>query len=218
MALSPDGTLLYTMPDRLCGVDLYEPKGLKFGDKANPEAAQVFNGAAGPDQLVVADGRVLALSDNGQNVRVLSPDKGNEMSPSPLPTGATQGNVSLRTVGPRVYVISPHSICGYNLDHPDESSDFTPATPLPTIRDAFIGKRHLVLLRSTHGARRRSGRHHRKLPPACLRPLSASRANRGNPPARPDADHQPRCRHRSGWQAGRRRLLLTGASIARPIS
>ncbi len=146
MTLSPDGTLIYTMPDRLCGVDLYEAgKGLKFGDRANPEAAQVFSGAAGLDQLVVADGRVLALADGGQYVRVLSPDKGTEIS-QPLPTNSQAWNVSLRVVGPHLYVINQHSALGYDLAHPDDTSTSAEAIPTPSIRDAFIGKRHLVLL------------------------------------------------------------------------
>jgi hypothetical protein len=140
--------LLYTLPDRLCGKDLYEPdKGLKFGDSASSENNPVFAGISGAEQLVVADGRVLSVSDSGQFVRVLSLDDGRETS-NPLSTGANNvTSVSLRLVGPRLYVISQRAVCGYNLDHPEDSwPPLREARLTPNVRDAFIGKRHLVLL------------------------------------------------------------------------
>ena len=145
MALAPDGTLLFTLPDRLCAVDLYEPRRdeLKFGDKIDSPMA--FAGANGPDQLVTADGRVLAVADNGQFVRVLSIDSGKEVA-QPLSTGASNWNVSLRVVGPRLYVINQHAAMGYSLDHPEESWSGPVDPKAPMVRDAFIGKRHLVLL------------------------------------------------------------------------
>ena len=114
IALLPDGTLLYTLPDRLCGKDLYEPqKGLKFGDSTTMENNPVFAGVSGDDQLVVAEGRVLAVSNNG-SVRVLSLDDGHE-SNNALGTGENNAaNVWLRLVGPRLYVISQRS-AGCNL-------------------------------------------------------------------------------------------------------
>lgn len=146
MTMSPDGTLLFTLPDRLCGIDLYEPnKGFKYGEKPNPEAGQVFIGAMRWDQLVVAEGRVLAVADNGQFVRVISVERGNELT-APLPTKSSNWNVGLRVVGPRMYVINQHSPLSYSLDHPDESWEGLANTENPTVRDAFVGKRHLVLL------------------------------------------------------------------------
>jgi hypothetical protein len=149
MVIAPDGTLLYTMPDRLCGVDLYEPaKGMKFGDRPTPDAAQVFTGAEGVDQLIVADGRVLALADNGQFVRVLSPDDGKEMPRMPpLTTGANNFNVQIRVVGPRIYIVNQKTVMGYSLDKPDDNwTGLLDPQMGPNIREAFIGKRHIVLL------------------------------------------------------------------------
>jgi outer membrane protein assembly factor BamB len=146
MTLSPDGTLLFTMPDRLCGIDLYEPaKNFKFGEKPSGDGSQMFAGGTRWDQLVVADGRVLAVADGGQSVRVLSPDKGTEVT-TPLATKANTWNVGLRVVGPRVYIINQHAPLGYSLDHPEEIWEGLANTENPTVRDAFVGKQHLVLL------------------------------------------------------------------------
>ncbi len=152
MTLAPDGTLLYTMPDHLCGVDLYEPtKEPKFGrDHANGDGPMAFAGAIGPDQLVAADGRVLALSDGGQYVRVLSADNGNQLGQA-LQTGSINWNVSLRVVGPRLYVINSHAAMGYSLDHPEEIWPGVIDPQESIVRDAFVGKRHLVLLSLLEG-------------------------------------------------------------------
>jgi hypothetical protein len=147
MALSPDGTLLYTLPNRLCAKDLYEPKKeLKFGESSSIENNPAFSGMVGPEQLVVADGRVLAVSDNGQIVRVLSLEDGHESS-NPLNTGANSANVWLRVVGSRLYCVSQRTACAYNLNDPDDHWPPSMEVRLtPNVRDAFIGKRHLVLL------------------------------------------------------------------------
>jgi hypothetical protein len=149
MTFSPDGTLLFTLPDRLCGVDLYAPaRGMKFGERPNPEGGQLFTGAEGLDQLIVADGRVLALADNGQFLRVLSPDDGKEVPRmQPIQTGSTGFAVQLRVVGPRLYVINQKTVLSYNLDKPDENwTGNTDPQMAVNVRDAFVGKKHIVLL------------------------------------------------------------------------
>lgn len=146
MALSPDGTLLYTLPDRLCGKDLYDPrKEMKFGSRPMSEGSAMFAGATRPDQLLVAEGRVLAVADNGQFVRVLSSDDGTEIN-RPLNTGATNWNVWCQVVGPRLYAFNAKTVLSYSLDRPDENWSGSQDLRTPTIRDAFIGKRHIVLL------------------------------------------------------------------------
>jgi outer membrane protein assembly factor BamB len=152
MALSPDGTLVYSLPDRVCGKDLYEPgKTLKFGDSPlQPDGSRVLENATGPDQLLISEGRILALSDQGQTVRVLSSEDGKEI-PRQLSSNAGQPpnnwKVWMRVVGPRVYVFSRRSVRNYNLDHPEQNGSMD-ADPrgTPAVRDAFIGKRQVVLL------------------------------------------------------------------------
>jgi outer membrane protein assembly factor BamB len=159
IALAPDGTLLYTRPDRVCGKDLYEPgNSLKFGgDSATaPEGAgQVFNrtGAPGGDdldtaaeQIVVAQGRIYAVADHGQFVRVLSLYDGREIGHK-LQTEAKDWNVRLRVVGPRLYVFTSETAFSYHVVREDESWMGTiDRFQRPTVRDFFIGKSHVVLL------------------------------------------------------------------------
>ncbi|MDB5303459.1 MAG: bamB 4 [Phycisphaerales bacterium] len=161
LALAADGTLVYTMPDRLCLKDLYKP----WGDSpekevlANP-GLPPFGGATQPDQLLISEGRILALADNGSEkyVRVHSLETG---QPVPLRYRSPQGDqdvdrilstgkswgVSLRVVGPHLYVVGPDAVISYNLDRPAETwtSTVDPTSPL-NVRDMFIGQEFLVLL------------------------------------------------------------------------
>ncbi|MEO6434855.1 MAG: PQQ-binding-like beta-propeller repeat protein, partial [Tepidisphaeraceae bacterium] len=153
LTLSPDGTLLYTLPDRVCGKDLYEPGNqLKFGDKPlSGDGNRMFDGAGGPDQLVVAEGRILAVADQGQFVRQISPDDGREMSgTNALATSSNPNdwNVQVRVVGPRVYVFNSRTVTSYNLDRLDETWTGLSGPPrgAPTVRHAWIGREHVVLL------------------------------------------------------------------------
>ena len=67
MALAIDGTLVYTLPDRICLKDLYkpwpDPTDRENSDNAN--GPPPFVGATQPDQLQVSEGRILALADSG---------------------------------------------------------------------------------------------------------------------------------------------------------
>jgi hypothetical protein len=160
MALSPDGTLVYSLPDRICGKDLYEPgKSLKFGDNPLSPNNRPFELAGGPDQLVVSQGRILALADQGQFVRVLSLEDGKEMRgqlqlSTSAPPPPNNWRVWMRVVGPRLYIFNQRTLTSYNLDRPSENwSPFVSATPQRAVRDAFIGKRHIVLLSQLADAR-----------------------------------------------------------------
>ena len=65
---SADGTLVYTLPDRLCLKDLY-----KIGSNWDEDVKQVngpqgmalYAGATQPGQLIIAEGRILAVADSG---------------------------------------------------------------------------------------------------------------------------------------------------------
>lgn len=67
LALAVDGTLVYTLPDRICLKDLYKP----WPDPTDRENADngngppPFVGATQPDQLQISEGRILALADAG---------------------------------------------------------------------------------------------------------------------------------------------------------
>ena len=137
LALSADGTLVYTLPDRLCLKNLYAPwPDSSDREVQGPAGMPPFGGAPQPDQLVIAEGRILALADNGTDkyVRVHSLETGN---PIPLKIASPQGdqevdrvltagknwNVSLRVRRPaplcgeprRRYLLQPRPP-GRNLD------------------------------------------------------------------------------------------------------
>jgi len=69
------------MYDREALKQLVRDKALKFGDqpannRANGNVNRPFDGAIGPDQLVVTEEKILALGDQGQFIYVLSLDTG----------------------------------------------------------------------------------------------------------------------------------------------
>jgi outer membrane protein assembly factor BamB/tetratricopeptide (TPR) repeat protein len=150
LALSPEGTLVYTLPDKLCLKDLYKPwdEEEKVAQSAGPNgtpAQPIYIGASQPGQLVIAEGRILALADsistltgvgvpsNEKYVRVHSLETGQMLSmrytadgskrevDQILTSGTKDWNVMIRNVGARVYVVGPKQVYGYNLDKPGES-------------------------------------------------------------------------------------------------
>jgi outer membrane protein assembly factor BamB len=135
LALADDGTLVYTLADRLCIQDLFDatpgPDGMepKFATVPAPEAPQIFSSATDPSQLLIAQGRVFALSDQGKSVRVYDlttgkswtfrgPD-GQDHADLPLSTDSFGSpNVTLRIHGRYLYVLSPQNLKAYEIDHP----------------------------------------------------------------------------------------------------
>jgi hypothetical protein len=73
IALAADGTLVYTLNDRICGVSLYEPKREGGWETAGQGG---FMGQTAPDQLLISANRILATTDAGQYVRVYALDNG----------------------------------------------------------------------------------------------------------------------------------------------
>lgn len=67
MALAIDGTLVYTLPDRICLKDLYKPwpDPTDRENSDNGNGPPPFVGATQPDQLQISEGRILALADSG---------------------------------------------------------------------------------------------------------------------------------------------------------
>jgi outer membrane protein assembly factor BamB/tetratricopeptide (TPR) repeat protein len=166
MALSADGTLVYTLPDRLCLKNLYaawpDPSDREVIAANGISPFRVADGAAsGPDQLVIAEGRILALADEGGRrvVRVHSLETGN---PIPLRFAAPQGNqqidkeliagtkwdVSLHVLGSHVYAIGSDIQASYNLDEAADSwvKDVSSDPPRGPVRDVIFGKRYLVMI------------------------------------------------------------------------
>ena len=157
MALSPDGTLVWTTPGQLCGKYLFEPgKELNFQVPEQPDNNPRYMNATLPEQLVIANGQILVVTDNGQYVRVHALEDGKPTADSkPLFTGAQAPGVTLRTLGSRLYVVHPTGAVSYNLDRPSEDKWGLPPgniQPKPSVRDAMIGRDYLVLIDQLGGA------------------------------------------------------------------
>lgn len=161
MALTADGTLAYTLTDKLCLQDLYKPwTSDSDREVAGSTGTPPYVGATEPDQLLIADGRILALSDNGSEkyVSLYSLETG---LPIPLKfrsplgdkevdrrlTAGKSWNVTLRLAGPKLYVVSPGQVFGYNLDHPDQTWATLPGqVPAVDVVDVVIGQKHLAVI------------------------------------------------------------------------
>jgi hypothetical protein len=175
LALSADGTLVYTLPDRLVLKDLYKWNDAS-GERPIPGAAQQppYTGAVRPEQLVLAEGRILALADGGPQIG-LSPDKyvrlhsletglalplkyktgkGDEEVDRVLTTFNKGWDVALRVVGPHLYVVGGRAVVSYNLDRPSETWTTWDTLPTGNIRDAFIGQNFLAVLEQPEGVNR----------------------------------------------------------------
>jgi hypothetical protein len=148
LALSPDGKLVYTLPDQLRMRDLYD--GWTDQEKSyspnppNGAAVRLFEGATQPGQLIIAEGRILALADNAAaptsdfrgslaSQKYVSVFSLETLLPIPLAvdgggnvremnqmltTETTEWSATLQSVGSRLYVLSKQRIHGYDLEQP----------------------------------------------------------------------------------------------------
>jgi hypothetical protein len=164
IALSPDGTLVYTLPDRVCLKDLYRPWDQKEIEKQAAPGQASFMGLGGPDQLIISENRILALTDSGTGdrgpgekfVRLYSLETGEPMMlnvadgqqvEKALSIGSKSPDVVLRVVGPRVYMIAPDAAICYNLENPEDHYQmFDQESEGMGAQLAFIGQDYLVLL------------------------------------------------------------------------
>ncbi|MDP9175127.1 MAG: PQQ-binding-like beta-propeller repeat protein [Planctomycetota bacterium] len=164
LALAADGTLAYTTSDHLSLIDLFgvdigdngmEPK---FTADAPAGNAQIFQNQTLPEQLLVHNGRVFAISDWGKSLRIFSLDTGKPWQfhskeaqadvDAVLPTlSNNSANVTLHISGSYVYACGPQSLTGYQMDRPwiYWSSDLK-TRPRGVFEQLLIGKDYLIAL------------------------------------------------------------------------
>jgi hypothetical protein len=167
VALASDGTLVWVMPDRVAGKDLFEPGDvLRFGDAplatagANPPPLLT---ASGNDQFIVADGRILAVADMGANVWVMSLDqgvmlRGSDGAEMRLSTRAPQGaeaGPEMRVVGSMLHIANqkPASIVTYDLNQPGWFWDGNGIDNL-SLRQVLLAREQLVIVSERAGRKR----------------------------------------------------------------
>jgi hypothetical protein len=158
--LSPDGKIVYLTQEQLCGKDLFEP-----GDKLSftvpgtrrDNNRPAYEGALSPDHLVIAQGRILVVAENGEFLNIDSLETGQILRynnadgqelEARLSTDAHDWRVALQTAGPYVYAIGQRAtLVAYNMDRPDETwNRFSERDGSWQTRDAIIGKDHVLAL------------------------------------------------------------------------
>jgi hypothetical protein len=164
MALGADGTLVYTLPDRLCIQDLFEAnlgeQGMepKFSTDPSPQPPGIFFGLNQPNQLIVHSGRAFAVSDQGKLVRIYSLDTGKpwryhsmdanaDVDPQ-LPTDSSgSSTVTLHISGNFLYVLSPGNLKVYRIDSPDVTwNTFSSMSETRDYEQLLFGKDYLIIL------------------------------------------------------------------------
>jgi len=157
-ALAADGTLVYVLPDRVCAKDLYDPgEQLNWEVPGQAPGRRVYDGAVLPDHLLIQDGRVIVLSDEGQFVRMHSLQtgrlirypigEGGREVEALLATGTQGWDTRLMVDGTYLYVMSPRTMLAYNLENPQQTwQGFNDPAASRNYRDAMIGSDYIVLL------------------------------------------------------------------------
>jgi hypothetical protein len=164
MALGADGTLVYTLPDRLCIQDLYEAnlgeQGMepKFSTIPPPQTPPMFFAVNQPDQLIIHSGRVFAVSDQGKLVRIYSLDTGKPWRYHSIDAmGDVDGqlgtdsngssSVTLHISGNFLYVLSRQNLMVYRIDLPDVKwYTFSSMSDTRNFEQLLFGRDYLVIL------------------------------------------------------------------------
>jgi hypothetical protein len=195
LALSPGGTLVTMLANKLVGRDLYDPAAAGW---ERPASANVndpaFAGSVGGKQLVISDDRVLAVATAAgqQHVRAYDlatgkpvmaqgakPDAPVEAAFTAASSGASGNDaaVSVATVGPAFYVYGPAALTADHLDKKDwRWSAKVGATIRGTFRDVLLAKDYAVLVNVDNLANNNAD----KVPTVQLNVFSRALSNGGN--------------------------------------
>jgi outer membrane protein assembly factor BamB/outer membrane protein assembly factor BamD (BamD/ComL family) len=158
LALATDGKLLYLLADRIECKDLFEPgEHLSFSEQVRrTDGNGAFNGAIQPEQFIISDGRVIAVSDDGRFLRAYALEDGKPLLPAGndadgvdtsmgLQTKSPDWQVRLIAQGSRLYAVGARSLVQYNLDQIEDTWDGGPF-PDDTVNDSIFGKDYLLLV------------------------------------------------------------------------
>ena len=175
LALSRDGVLVTMLMNELSAFDLYETTlatttwKRPVGNKSNGEVPFMLSGR--PDQLVITDGRILAVSattERSQSVRAFDLRNGEPKTSRDVrggrqrdvetifPSGAVAAQnqeppaVYIRAVGPIFYIVGPKSLKAFHLDQgwtwePDAKG----MADRGVVRDFLVAQDTCVLLTQT---------------------------------------------------------------------
>jgi len=143
MALSPEGTLVWTTQQTIAARDLYEPGESPSWEQRSQNRNYNVSGAPAP--IVIRGHDVLVLCDGGRFIERRHLRTG-EIIGNPLNTNSRDAGVVMCPIGSRLYVISASSLLTYHLD---DSASPCEAKLAPGVRalpaDAMITGTHTIL-------------------------------------------------------------------------
>jgi hypothetical protein len=167
IALSTDGILVYTLPDRICVKDLYTSWTQRMIE-THLQGAGTFLGMKGPDQLLIDGRQVLAITNSGgpdlsgqKFVHLYSLDTGEPIKvqvekqqiEQALSAGTKSIEVRMRVAGTRLFTIAADACNSFDLKHLErQESIYGQELPLAAqdqkidVADAFIGRDFLVFV------------------------------------------------------------------------
>ncbi|HMB94810.1 MAG TPA: hypothetical protein VKK61_02095, partial [Tepidisphaeraceae bacterium] len=153
LALASDGTLVYLMPDRVCIKDLFEPGGLEkltFESAPRTDGEAPFQTSLGPDQLKIADDRIIAVADNGATVRIYSLHDGSllhfNQGDAILRTNSNDARLWLRVAGAQIYVATQREMRGYDAERGTTWSSLLTTGTATNVRDLVVARGHVVAI------------------------------------------------------------------------
>ena len=163
IALAEDGTLVYTLPDRVCFKDLFKPWNQHGIEQRLPNGNATYFGMTAPDQLLIAGDRVVAIADSAGNnppgekfvhiyalntgLPVTVPVADKQQVELALTAGTKSFRTRLAVAGTRLFTIAPEACNSYNLAHLDQhDAIFGREQPLAPVWQTFIGSDFLVMV------------------------------------------------------------------------
>lgn len=155
LALSDDGKLVFTLPNRLTCRDLFDQSDRTLFDFPVANNAP-FAGQDGPDQLLITNDMIAAVTDGGMAVRLYSLFTGRPMLSANRQTGVSEPAIAfvphgrpsivhLTEAAPYLYAHTTSSIRALNLQQTDPAERRLPATVM-NISTLIPGARHLVAI------------------------------------------------------------------------
>jgi hypothetical protein len=154
VALSEEGTLAFTLLNRVMIKDLYDAWKIppaELGAHLNQDPTSFIGlSQSNPlgDQLIVKGGRLVCLYDSGRYMRGFDLI-GNVEPTLPLNTGSDSPAVGMQMVGSRVFVVRTGGMKQYNLADSHDHTDLQWRDELgniPHVQSMLLGRDYAVLL------------------------------------------------------------------------
>jgi len=165
-ALGEDGKLVYSLHDGLHMLDLYDitlsDQDNQAADNSSPDNSPPnFDGMTYPGQLLIHDGRVLALTNDGKELRFYTPDpnhpdtllpwNSDDFSSGFQPINSANSDDSISISGRYSFVETRRLVYASNLLHPNEywNTADDPIAPV-NVEHVLFGRDFLIVVDRPH--------------------------------------------------------------------